>query len=231
MEKPQKIKLLMKEFVTHDVFRYVFEKPKGLKFKPGQATHLALNEKGFEDEWRPFTFTSLNKDLVIEFTIKTYEEHDGFTKRFHNLKPGDTVKIKDVFGTLTYEGKGVFIAAGAGVTPFISVLRSLRNKKKIKGNKLIFSNKEKRDIILEQEFRNMFEEDDLVLVLTLTREDKRKEGYEYGRIDKKFLEKHVKDFDQNFYICGPPRFVREMKKILKEKGAEPEEIIFEGKKD
>lgn len=231
MEKPKEIKLLMKEFVTHDVTRYVFEKPKGLEFKPGQATHIALNEKGFEDDWRPFTFTSVNDDLVIEFIIKTYEEHDGFTKKFNKLKPGDTVKIKDVFGTLNYKGKGVFIAAGAGVTPFISVFRSLRDKSNLKGNKLIFSNKEKKDVILEKEFKSMFEENDLFLVLTLTREDKRDEGYEYGRVDEEFLEKHVKNSDQNFYICGPPRFVSAIKKILKSKGVDINEIIFEGKKD
>ncbi|MEX0920105.1 MAG: FAD-binding oxidoreductase [Candidatus Pacearchaeota archaeon] len=231
MEETKEIKLLMKEFVTHDVTRYVFEKPEGLEFKPGQATHLALNEKGFEEEWRPFTFTSKNEDLVIEFIVKTYEEHDGFTKRFNDLKPGDKIKIKDVFGTINYKGPGVFIAAGAGITPFIAILRELKEKGKVEGNKLLFSNKEKKDVMLEKEFKEMFPEENLALVLTLSREDKRKEGYEYGRIDKEMLEKYVKDFNQNFYVCGPPRFIKEIKKLLEEKGAETESIVFEGKKE
>lgn len=227
----QKIKLLMKEFVTHDVQRYIFEKPKDLEFKPGQATHLALDEKGFEEDWRPFTFTSKNKDQTIEFIIKTYEEHDGFTKKFHELQPGDHVKIKDVFGTLTYRGPGTFIAAGAGITPFIAILRELKEKGEIEGNQLIFSNKKEEDIILEKELKDMSSKENLALILTLTEEEKKKEEYEYGRIDKEMIEKYVKDFDQNFYICGPPIFVKNIKKILEERGAKPESIIFEGKKE
>ncbi|MDZ7764104.1 MAG: hypothetical protein U5K00_06705 [Melioribacteraceae bacterium] len=48
-----------------------------------------------------------------------------------------------------------------------------------------------------------------------------------GRIDKEFLRKTVDDFSQNFYVCGPPKFVESIGKMLKELGAKPDSIVFE----
>jgi len=219
------IKLLMKEFVNHDVIRFVFEKPSGLIFTPGQATELSIS--GEEDSWRPFTFASSPEDLVLEFIIKIYPEHGGVTEKLSKLIPGDEVRIKDIFGSIKYEDKGVFIAGGAGITPFIPILRNLKKKEKMQGNRLIFSNKTSKDVIIEKELREIFSKEDLVLTLT---QEESKEGFEFGKIDEKFIEKHVKDFGQKFYICGPPRFTKDIRGILEDKGAKPDSLIFEGKK-
>lgn len=39
--------------------------------------------------------------------------------------------LHEVFGTISYQGEGLFIAGGAGVTPFISLFRSLKSKNEI----------------------------------------------------------------------------------------------------
>jgi ferredoxin-NADP reductase len=218
----------MTEFVTHNVKRFVVEKPKGFKYTPGQATDLTINKEGFKDKKNPFTFTSLNNDLVLEFTIKgypvvDYPDHEGVTEELHKLVPGDELIIEDPWGTIKYKGPGVFIAGGAGITPFIAILRQLRNDGKIKGNKLIFSNKKKEDVILEAELRNMFGKDDLILTLT----EENADGYEEGRIDKQFLKRYITDSSQNFYVCGPDQMVDDLKEILGKLGAEIDSIVFE----
>jgi ferredoxin-NADP reductase len=53
-------------------------------------------------------------------------------------------------GRIEYKGEGVFIAGGAGVTPFIAILRQLQAENKIANNKLIFTNKTANDIILKK---------------------------------------------------------------------------------
>ena len=221
-------KVLFNSFVTHDVKRFILEKPEGYQFTPGQATLFALNKEGWKEEKRPFTFTSLNEDEVLELIVKgydpkEYEDHDGMTKKLHQVEPGDELLFEDPWGTINYEGLGVFIAGGAGVTPFIAILRELRKKDKLKGNKLFFSNKEKKDIILEKEFKNMFDEEDVIL--TLTREEH--PSYHSGRIDEDFLKKNVEDFSQNFYVCGPPPMVKEIKQTLSDLGANSDSIVFE----
>jgi len=218
----------MTSFVTHDVKRFIVEKPEGYKFTPGQATEIAVNKPGWEGKKHPFTFTSLNEDLVLEFIIKGYvldrhPDHGGMTEELHKLLPGDELLIDNPWGTINYQGPGVFIAGGAGITPFIAILRQLKKDGKIKGNKLIFSNKKARDIILEKEFKSMFDNGDLVL--TLTREKLR--GYEYGRVDTDFLKKYIDDFARFFYICGPKTMVKDLQKSLSLLGAKTDLIVFE----
>jgi hypothetical protein len=221
------VRILKTDFVTHNVRRFVLEKPKDLDFIPGQATEISINQKDWKDKKRPFTFTSLPSDKVLEFTIKGYYDHKGVTNKLHQLQPGDELIIRKPWGTINYQGPGVFIAGGAGVTPFIAILRSLFQQNKIKGNKLIFSNKTSKDVILEQEFKAMFDQQDLIL--TLTRE--KNSCYEYGRVDSQFLNKYIDNSDQNFYVCGPPSMVKDLKRELKKLGANIDEIVFEGKKD
>ncbi len=149
------VKIIDVEPVTHDVKRFRVEKPAGYSFIPGQATEVSINTRSLKNEKRPFTFTCLNSDPYLEFTIKIYPSHNGITAELGKLKKGDTLIIRDVWGAISYQGKGVFIAGGAGVTPFISIFRHLRQKGETAGNKLIFANKTRADIILEKEFSTL----------------------------------------------------------------------------
>lgn len=210
--------------VTHDVKKFTFEKPEGYSFRPGQATEVSINKEGWKDEKRPFTFTSLNEDPNLEFTIKIYEDHDGVTNQIGNLEVGDEFIIDDPWGTIQYKGPGVYLAGGAGVTPFIAIFRDLHKKGEIDGNKLIFSNKTAKDVILQKGFEEMLG-DDFVSVLT----DKDADGHIFldGFIDKNFLSEQIDDFDQPFYVCGPMKFNENMMKYLKDLGANPDSLVFE----
>lgn len=224
-----KTKLLMKEFVTHDVLRIILEKPAGYKFVPGHATDLSFTDGKLKGKKHAFTLACLPTDKVLEFIIKIYPERKNFTDRLSKTNTGTEIEIDEPFGTIEYKGPGIFLAGGAGITPFVAILRDLKKKGKVKGNRLFFSNKEQKDVILEKEFREVFKENPKDLVLTLTKE--KNKNYEHGRIDEAFLKKYVKKFrNQRFYICGPPMFTFEMRKILKKQGATVDSLVFEGKK-
>jgi hypothetical protein len=212
----------MSEFVTHNVRRFVVERPEGYDFIPGQATKLSINKPDWKNKGRPFTFTSLEEDHVLEFTIKGYYDHEGVTNHLHQLKPGDELVVRDAWGTINYTGPGVFLAGGAGVTPFIAILRRLREDGQIDENQLIFSNRTAADVILEKEFRHMLGEN-FTSILTQDQQP----GHEHGRIDKEYLQKTIDDFSQNFYVCGPKKFTKDIKGYLSELGAETESIVIE----
>jgi len=216
------VKVLMTEFVTHDVRRFIVEKPEDFELLPGQAAMIAINKPEWEDVERPFTPTSLEKDRVLEFIIKQYPEHHGMTEQLHKLAAGDELLIKDVYGAITYKGPGVFIAGGTGITPFIAILRQLERDGKLEGCSLIYSNKTHADIILERELRQYLGDR---CILTLTRQSR--PGYENRRIDEAYLKERVGDFGQEFYICGPPEFVEAIAQILQNAGARPNNIIFD----
>ncbi|MCL6525080.1 MAG: flavodoxin reductase [Thermoflavifilum sp.] len=216
------VKILSIERVTHNVKHYRVQKPAGYRFTPGQATEVAIRKPGWENERRPFTFTSLNSWDFLEFTIKSYHDHPGVTHELDSLQPGDELLIHDVWGAIQYKGEGVFIAGGAGVTPFIAILRQLYADGQLGNNMLIFSNKTKADIILENEFRQMLGDR---FINTLTQESA--PGYDFGKINAEYLKKKISDFHQHFYVCGPDPMVQDIKKALHELGAPESAVVVE----
>src|SRR3954467_9535078 len=111
------VKILQSHFITHDVKRFVVEKPEGYDFIPGQATDVSINLPEWKDQLRPFTFTGLAEWDFLEFTIKIYNDHQGVTATLGKTNKGGQLILHDVFGAIQYKGTGVFIAGGAGVTP------------------------------------------------------------------------------------------------------------------
>lgn len=222
MANPQTVTMLMSEFVTHDVKRFIVTRPPGFTFQPGQGVELSIDSPQWTEQGRPFTPTSLADDQVLEFTIKRYPEHEGVTRELHTLSPGAKLLLSEPFGTITYQGAGVFIAGGAGITPFIAILRELARASDIHGNTLIFSNNTPADVICEKELRHYLGER---CILTCTNESA--PNYEHRLIDKVFLEEKISDFDQHFYVCGPPGFMEAVNGALEELGADPQRLVFE----
>jgi ferredoxin-NADP reductase len=216
------VKILNIEKVTHDVNRYVCERPAGYEFIPGQATEVSINKPGWQEEKRPFTFTCLPDAPIIEFTIKSYTDHEGVTNELLKLKGGDELIVRDVWGTINYDGPGYFIAGGAGITPFIAILRNLNKENKLNGNKLFFSNKTEQDIILEPELTSMMGKN---AVYTIT--DEKSSKYHNGYIDEKFLKENIDDYHKHFYICGPPKMMDAIQEILSRFGVSADSVVFE----
>lgn len=216
------LKVKSVENATHDVLRIRTEKPENFQFEPGQATEIAINKPGWETELRPFTFTCLPADNYLEFTIKTYPGHNGVTNELLNLKANDELIVGEAWGTIGYKGPGVFIAGGAGVTPFISIFRHLKSKNEIGESKLIFANKTKADIINHDEFAGMLGEN-FINILS----DEKNDKYANGYIDQEFLEKSSGGVKQYFYVCGPDVMMDIIVGHLHQMGVEDKYIVKE----
>ncbi len=216
------VKILRTENVTHNVKRFTVERPLDYTFQPGQATDVCINLPSWKNELRPFTFTGLQDWDHLEFTIKIYRDHPGVTHQLGTLKSGDEIILHDVFGAIHYYGEGTFIAGGAGITPFIAILRHLNQTGTVGNNKLIFSNKTQHDIILKAELTQWLGTN---FITTLT-QDKTKE-YDSRRINKDYLMEKIKSFNQYFYLCGPDPMVEDLQRLLLELGAEKKKVIVE----
>lgn len=216
------VKILKAEYLTHNVKRFAVEKPAGYTFIPGQATEVSINKPGFADQKRPFTFTSLNEWDYLEFTIKIYRDHQGVTNELDQTNAGDELIIREPWGTIHYDKPGAFIAGGAGITPFIAILRDLQAKHEIQGNSLYFSVKASDDVILGDEFRDMLGD---AFHVVLTRENIM--GFREKEIDRQYLIETVKNFSQHFYVCGPPEFTSTILGFLEELGASSDSLVFE----
>jgi ferredoxin-NADP reductase len=216
------VKILETEYVTHNVKRFKLSKPDSYKFKPGQATDIVINLPDWKEERRPFTFTSLNDWDHLEFTIKIYNDHNGVTNELGKLHAGDELILHDIWGAINYKGEGTFIAGGAGVTPFIAILRQLQKDEKLASNRLIFSNRTTKDIILGDEFEKMLGEN---FINIITGEKTKK--YDNRKIDESYLKEKIKDLSQYFYICGPDAMIESVKENLLHLGADKNKIVIE----
>jgi len=217
------VKILESGFINHDVKRFAVEKPEGFTFIPGQATDVSINLPDWKDELRPFTFTSLNEWPYLEFIIKIYDDHDGVTHQLGKTNNGTELILHDVYGTIQYKEPGVFIAGGAGITPFIAIFRALHKVKKLlPGNELIFSNKTAADIILGEELTEMLGPS---YINVFTRQGVI--GFRERRIDRNYLIDNIHDFSRHFYVCGPEIFVKQIVELLLDLGASADTVIFE----
>lgn len=216
------VKIQDTDYLNSDVKRFVLTKPKGYKFIPGQSIFLSINAPGLENEKRPFSLTGLNKWRTLELMIKIHNDHDGVTNKLDKLPVGSELIISDPWGTIQYKGDGVFIAGGSGITPFISILRQLKEDNQIHGDTLIFSNKMKSDSFLEKEltallgtnFHQVFTMQNII-------------GFRENRIDMRYLKETIKNFNQHFYVCGTRDFVEDIMQMLTTIGINPQTLVFE----
>lgn len=216
------VKILESSYINHDVKRFIVEKPAGYGFIPGQGADIALNLPGWEDQFRAFTFSSINKWPYLEFLIKIYNERDGVTKQLGKTNSGTELILKEPYGSIRYKGSGTFIAAGTGLTPFLAIFRDLHDRNALQGNTLILSNKTSDDIIYPDElvkllgynFINIFTRQGVI-------------GFIDRRIDRRYLVETIRDFSGKFYVCGPDIFVKEISAHLLSLGATSETLVFE----
>lgn len=218
-----KLKILKTSYITHDVKRFILTKPtdKNFVYNPGQAAMLSIDKPGWENKKRPFTFTSLIGWPEVEFTIKIYEKHDGFTNELGKLGPGDEIILHKIFDTIKYKGPGIFFAGGTGITPFIAIFRALKASGNLRNVALVYSNRTQDDIIYGQELHELLGN---AFVNVFTRQGII--GFREHRIDRNFLIQNIGEFNLNFYVCGPEDFTQSITADLISLGADPESISF-----
>lgn len=218
----QKLKIVEVSYITHNVKRFVLEKPKDFPlYTPGQSVNVSIDKPGWEKEIRPFTFTSLNDWDFLEFVIKIYDDRKGVTNEIGKMKVGDEFIIHKIFDSIEYKGPGIFIAGGTGITPFIPIFRALYLSKNLNNIALLYSNKTRDDIILGEElfkmlgsaFMNVFTREGVI-------------GFRERKIDRKFLIENIGTFNHRFYVCGPESFTKDITEALVSLGAEPNSVII-----
>ncbi len=215
------VKILYTELLTHNVKLFRVEKPAGYAFIPGQATNVSINKPGLENELRPFTFTGTNDRDHLEFTIKIYQSHAGVTAKMLQINEGDELIIHEVFGAIHYKGPGLFLAGGAGITPFLAIFREQLRNGDLSGSALFFANRNEKDIFLHEELKSIFGEryTDILSEPTPPRQP--------AFVEMKMLKEEVLKGTSLFYICGPDNFIEIMLENLMSLGIRKSQVIIE----
>lgn len=206
-------------------------KGKVFDYRAGQFMFLKLSRKGFRSEEHPFTLSSSpTQEGVAEVTIK---ESGDFTRTIGKTQVGDRADIEAAFGRFTLaqarsapSGELLFIAGGVGVTPFISMLRDLRNRGDVRPVTLLFGNRSEADILFRQELEKMPEHVKVVHILSSPGPDW---AGAKGYVNAEAIAKHGGDFLKvcEVFLCGPPPMMKAVIEDLKDLGVEKSRIHFE----
>ncbi|PVW12417.1 FAD-binding oxidoreductase [Marixanthomonas spongiae] len=217
---PYRAKVLHKKEINHNVIRFQIEKPYGYTFTPGQAIDLSIDQKGYELAVAPFTITNTNDHSFLELYIKISPHKDSLSYGLASLKSGAVLQITEPWDTYKYKGRGVFIAAGTGIMPFVTMLKSLvRSGAVLKDHRLIYANKRKKDILFKSELNRIFGKNYIDILSS-----SKARNMISGRIDFLFLKEHIKNLNQHFYICGPKKFEGDVRQYLIQLGAKKSQI-------
>lgn len=178
----------------------------GLNFAAGQFVWLTLGGSPVSLQQHPFSISSSSlRSDIIDLTIK---ELGDFTATIKHVKPGTRAFLEGPFGAFTLDAdssKGlVFIVGGVGVTPVMSILRTLQETDDARPLLLIYGSRDLEDTLFLDELRGLGQLLDLTTIHVL--EDS-PDGWtgESGLINQeivdRYLPKEPADFD--YYVCGP----------------------------
>ena len=218
---PYRVKILEKNYLTHNVIQFLIQKPYGYFHKPGQAIELSIDKPGYELDLAPFTITNLNNDPHLELTIKVSTDPKSLTYGLASSNIGEYVQITESWDSYQYKVSGIFIAAGTGITPFIHILKELE----VKGDDihqrhlLLYANRSREDILFYSKLRKVLGKN-CIHVLSRTKYS----DSIFGKINLQVLKQFVHNYSQFFYICGPIRFEKDISQLLLEMGVKKQWI-------
>ena len=189
-----------------------------ISFIPGQYVTVYLkNELG--PKGKPYTISSIPDDKFLSITVKKAGE---FSMALHNLIIGTRVAIEGPMGHFFPEEKNgelVFLAAGIGIAPFFSIIRSYANRGLLKDKKihLFYSNKAKKDIAFFDELNRISDRNKNPRIFYYLTRQKIKDSRikEFKRIDAENIRDKLGCFEnKDYFICGSMNFVSDMRRII-----------------
>ena len=126
---------------------------KAIDHLPGQFLYVQFTRKHSSLQSNPFTIAS---SPTFDKIMVTMKELGDFTSQAKELQLEDTAYIDAPYGIFSYKlydsDNLVFIAGGIGITPFISMLRYMKDKDDVHNNViLIWGNQSEKDLIFQDE--------------------------------------------------------------------------------
>ena len=239
------MKLLVKDIIreTDDAMSICFKNGnffKRFKYKPGQFLTLHIPIDGTVQK-RAYSFSSNPyTDKNLKITIKRVEKGLVSNYLHDNLKIGDKLKVDAATGAFCVvpqqeeKKQYVLFAAGSGITPIFSIVKSVLTKEKASKVLLVYANQSMESIIFHKEIKHLetehpqnFKAEHIIF------SNKTVKGNYYPGLSTKALidqifAKHNLAYENNVYmICGPFGYMEKIKEILGENGITRDKIKVE----
>ncbi|MEP7080108.1 MAG: 1,2-phenylacetyl-CoA epoxidase subunit PaaE, partial [Ginsengibacter sp.] len=224
---------------TPDCVSIAFTIPELLKkefdFIQGQNITIKTN---LDDVRRSYSICSSPMQNELRVAVKKVNNGIFSTYATEKLKPGDVLEVMSPTGTFYTEIKQgqkkdyLFFAAGSGITPVISIIKTILSTEKESQVTLVYGNKNISSIIFREELEALKNQhlENLNVIHILSRE-KTEADLNTGRIDVNKCKELSRLFNwksiDEFFICGPEAMIFSVKEYLEQEGVAKEKIHFE----
>ena len=234
-----KIKSIIRQ--TDKAVSITFEVPTTLKseytFTAGQYITLKTVVDAKEIR-RDYSLSSSPESELLTVTVKEIE--NGVFSSYANtqLKTGDALEVGIPNGRFVCDPKNdrsdtiVAFAAGSGITPIMSIARTVLGANSEKKFMLVYGNKSPKETIFYDEILKLQSLHNDRFKLQLVYSETNEEGALFGRIDLGNINYILKntvtiDGSETFYLCGPEGMIHTVNGVLSEKGVENSQILYE----
>ena len=218
-----------------------FDVPKDLRttfgFVAGQYLTLKTKIDGQEVR-RDYSISSSPSSGDLTVTIKEIEK--GLFSPFanQNLKAGDVLEVAPPNGRFTFipnsdhQNTVVAFAAGSGITPIMSILKTVLESSNSQKFVLVYGNKTPEDTIFFQTLLELKAQYPNRLLLQHINSQTQSDDALFGRVDRgntNYVLKNLIDIETSsaYYLCGPEAMIQTVKEVLIEKGVDESKILFE----
>ena len=191
----------------------------GFRFSPGQFAWLTVWGSPFKITAHPFSFSSSAAvdDGRVEMTIRNLGD---FTSEIHKLPVGKRVYLDGPYGAFTIGHPAdmhVLIAGGIGITPMMSMIRTLADRRDTRPIVLLYGAENWGSITFREELEALKPRLDLTVIYVLTNPSDDWTG-ERGFITAEVFKRHLPPpyADHEYFICGPNVMMDAIEKALGE---------------
>ena len=191
----------------------------GFRFRPGQFGWLTLWGSPFKITGHPFSFSSSAEadDGRVEMTIRNLGD---FTSAIASVPVGQRVYLDGPYGAFTIGNPAdmhVLIAGGIGITPMVSMIRTLADRGDKRPLTLIYGSKDWESVTFREELEALQKRIDLTVVHVLSQPPEGWAG-EQGYISAEVFKRHLPPgyADHEYFICGPNVMMDAIEKVLGE---------------
>lgn len=236
---PLKIKDVIRE--TEQAVSLEFEIPQDLKeefsFTAGQYITIKTTIDG-EEIRRSYSICTSPNEENFRVTVKEVENGTFSVIANNKLKAGDTLEVHPPEGKFVFEPQQdnkhsyAAFAAGSGITPVLSIIKSVLESEKHSRFVLVYGNKTPDETIFFKQLLELQMEHPDRLFIEFVYSQTKEEKSHYGRIDAStvnyVIKNRFKDVDfTKFYLCGPEEMINNVTEILIQNGIKKEKILFE----
>lgn len=205
-KRPYQVSSLWQESDNVWTFEVIPEGHEGIRFKAGQFTWITLDKTPFSLQQHPFTIASGEGDAArYLFTVK---ELGDMTSTIKDLKKGQRAYLEGPYGAFTLpdnsESGFFFVVGGIGITPVISMLRTMRDKGDRRKVTLLYGNTDIETTIFQDELKELERVLNLSVIYVFEHPPDGWKGYN-GYITKEIIRSQMPEDAEyvHYYVCGP----------------------------